>query len=70
MATKIDDATLTITVNEDIKLNGHQLGSKVIETIGGINEASRRILSVPTRAASPPWPCSRQSWRHADLGGT
>ncbi len=48
MATKIDDATLTITVNEDIKLNGHQLGSKVIETIGGINEASRRILSVPT----------------------
>ena len=48
MATKIDDATLTITVNEDIKLNGHQLGSKVVQSISGINEASRRIFSVPT----------------------
>ncbi len=48
MATLVDDATLTITVNEDVKLNGQQVGSKTVQTISGINEASRRIFSVPT----------------------
>ena len=48
MATLVDDATLTITVNEDVKLNGQQIGSKTVQTISGINEASRRIFSVPT----------------------
>lgn len=48
MATTIDNATMTVTVNEDIKLNGQQVGSKVVQTIAGINEASRRIFSVPT----------------------
>ena len=48
MATLVDDATLTVTVNEDVKLNGQQVGSKVVQTISGINEASRRIFSVPT----------------------
>jgi hypothetical protein len=48
MATTISNAELTITVSEDIKLNGQQVGSKTIQTISGINEASRRIFSVPT----------------------
>lgn len=48
MATLVNDATLTVTVNEDVKLNGQQVGSKVVQTISGINEASRRIFSVPT----------------------
>ena len=48
MATTIDDATLTVTVLEDVKLNGQQVGSKVTHQITGINEASRRIFSVPT----------------------
>jgi len=48
MASTIGNATLTITVNENVKLNGQQVGSKVVQTIGSINEASRRIFSVPT----------------------
>lgn len=48
MTTTIADATLTITVNEDVKLNGYQVGSKVVQNIGGINEASRRVMSVST----------------------
>jgi len=47
MATTIDNATLTITINEDVKLNGQQVGSKSVQTLSGINEASRRIFSVP-----------------------
>ena len=48
MATTINNSELTVTVSEDIKLNGQQVGSKTIQTISGINEASRRIFSVPT----------------------
>ena len=48
MATTVHDATMTVTVNEDIILNGHQVGSKTIQKIDGINEASRRILTVTT----------------------
>ena len=48
MATIVDNATLTVTVNEDVKLNGHQVGSKTVQKINGINEASRRVFSVPT----------------------
>jgi hypothetical protein len=47
MASTISNATLTLTVNEDVKLNGYQVGSKSVQTIADINEASRRILSVP-----------------------
>lgn len=48
MATIVDNATLTVTVNEDVKLNGHQVGSKTVQKINDINEASRRVFSVPT----------------------
>lgn len=48
MASTVNNVTLTLTVSEDVKLNGSQVGAKVIQTISDINEASRRILSVPT----------------------
>jgi len=48
MATTINNVDLTVTVSEDVKLNGHQVGSKTVQIITGINEASRRIFSVPT----------------------
>jgi hypothetical protein len=48
MATTVNDVTLTVTVNEDVKLNGYQVGSKIVQKIAGINEASRRIMTVPT----------------------
>jgi len=48
VATLINSSELTVTVNEDIKLNGQQVGSKSIQTISGINEVSKRIFSVPT----------------------
>ena len=48
MATTVDNATLTVTVNEDVKLNGHQVGSMIVQKINDINEASRRVFSVPT----------------------
>jgi len=48
MATTIDDATLTVTINEDVKLNGHQVGSRVTHSIPNVNEASRRVFTVPT----------------------
>ncbi len=52
MATTISNATMTVTVNEDIKLNGYQVGSKVVQKVSNINEASRRVMSVPTSAIS------------------
>jgi len=52
MATTISNATMTVTVNEDVKLNGYQVGSKVVQKISNINEASRRIMSVPTSTIS------------------
>tara|TARA_R110000803_G_scaffold179248_4_gene241662 strand:- start:1120 stop:1578 length:459 start_codon:yes stop_codon:yes gene_type:complete len=52
MASTIDNATLTITVNEDVKLNGYQVGSKIVQTIGAINEASRRVMTVATSEVS------------------
>jgi len=48
MATTVDNVILTVTINEDVKLNGHQVGSKVTQQYVDINEASRRIFSVPT----------------------
>ena len=48
MSSTFDSAMLTITINEDVKLNGHQVGSKVVQAVGSVSEASRRIFSIPT----------------------
>ena len=39
-------ANLTITHTEDITLNGQQFGGTTINSISGINEISKRILTI------------------------
>ena len=40
-------ATLTVTINESLTLNGRERGSENILTISGINEVFHRIVSCP-----------------------
>jgi hypothetical protein len=40
-------ATLTVTINESLTLNGRERGSENILTITGINEVFHRIVSCP-----------------------
>ena len=48
MATTITNAVLTVNVNENISLNGSQQGSSNTFSISGINEVSKRILTITT----------------------
>jgi hypothetical protein len=48
MASTITAATLTVKLTEQIKLNGVEQGSSNTLTISGINEISKRIVTVPT----------------------
>tara|TARA_Y100000004_G_scaffold156126_1_gene181037 strand:- start:819 stop:1298 length:480 start_codon:yes stop_codon:yes gene_type:complete len=48
MATTIRNATLTVTVEEEITLNGSKQGAKNIARIPDINEISKRILNITT----------------------
>ena len=48
MASTITAATLTVTVQESITLNGAQQGATNTWTVGSINEVSKRIVTVPT----------------------
>ena len=48
MATTLSDATLTVRVTEEVKLNGRVLGNVNTHKIAGINEVSERIFTVPT----------------------
>ena len=41
-------ANLTVTHTEDITLNGQQFGGTNIKTFSGINEISKRILTITT----------------------
>ena len=41
-------ANLTITHTEDITLNGQQFGGTNVRSISGINEISKRILTITT----------------------
>ena len=41
-------ANLTVTHTEDITLNGQQFGGTNIKTYAGINEISKRILTITT----------------------
>ena len=47
MATTVTSATLKVTLKEDIVLNGRQQGSESTLSITGINEISKRIVTVP-----------------------
>ena len=44
-------ANLTVTHTEDITLNGQQFGGTTIKSFSGINEISKRIVTVTTTEA-------------------
>ena len=52
MATTVTAATLTVTVAEDITLNGIQQGASNTKTFASINEISKRIVTVTTTEAT------------------
>ena len=51
MTSTIEAATMTVTVQESILLNGYEQGSKNVIEIGSINEVFKRILTVTTTEA-------------------
>ena len=51
MTSTIEAATMTVTVQESIFLNGYEQGSKNIIEIASINEVFKRILTVTTTEA-------------------
>jgi hypothetical protein len=51
MATSLSTASLKVTIEEKITLNGVKRGSKVVKTISGIKEVYQRIVEVPTAGA-------------------
>ena len=48
MATTLSSATMTVRVVESIKLNGTEQGAINTKTITGINEISKRIITITT----------------------
>lgn len=48
MATTISNSTLKVTLEESLVLNGKRQGNKNTFSVGSINEASERILTVPS----------------------
>ena len=48
MASMIKSSNLKVTLTEEIILNGRDQGSKNVLSIGGINEISKRIITVTT----------------------
>ena len=48
MATTITAATLTVTITEEISLNGQDKGSTNALTVASVTEVSQRIVNVPT----------------------
>ena len=48
MASTLSSATMTVRVVESIKLNGTEQGAINTKTITGINEISKRILTITT----------------------
>ena len=52
MATTISNATLSVSVKETINLNGQDQGATNNLTISGINEISKRILTITTNEST------------------
>jgi len=48
MASTLSNATLTVTLTENLVLNGSDHGSKKVISIAGVNEISKRIMTVAT----------------------
>ena len=45
-------ATLTVTLQEDLVLNESQVGGTITKSITGINESSKRMLTITTNEAT------------------
>jgi hypothetical protein len=45
-------ATLTVTLQEDLVLNASQVGGTITKEITGINESSKRMLTITTNEAT------------------
>lgn len=52
MASIFDSSTLTVVIQETIKLNNNDYGSRTEINLGKINEVSQRVLTVPTHKVS------------------
>ena len=52
MTTTIEAATMTVTLQESISLNGYEQGAKNTHTIASIAEVSKRIVTVTTTEAT------------------
>ena len=52
MASTITAATLTVTINETIKLNGQEQGSSNTKNITSIAEISKRIMTITTNEST------------------
>ena len=52
MATTVVNADLSVTVTENISLRGYDQGSTNTLTISGINEVSKRILTITTNEST------------------
>ena len=52
MASTITAATMTVTLTEDVTLNGYDQGAKNTITIDNIAEVSKRILTITTNEAT------------------
>ena len=52
MASIFDSSTLTVVIQETIKLNNNNYGSRTEINLGKINEVSQRVLTVPTHKVS------------------
>tara|TARA_R110000824_G_scaffold337574_2_gene524174 strand:- start:558 stop:1028 length:471 start_codon:yes stop_codon:yes gene_type:complete len=48
MATTVTAATLTVTLTEEITLNGQDKGATNVLTVASVTEVSQRIVNVPT----------------------
>ena len=47
MASTINTGKLTVILKEEIKLNNQEYGNRNSVSIGGVNDVSQRIISVP-----------------------
>ena len=47
MATSVRNATLKVTIEEEINLNGVRQGAKNVKRISDINEVYKRIVTIP-----------------------
>lgn len=48
MASTVSSSTLTVSITEELELNGRNVGGTNVHKINGINEVSKRILTAAT----------------------